>query len=301
MKKATLPKIVISLYFLVILSFLFTPVIFSESITLTTYYPSPYGVYTSIRLYPQNVNPSTGPFTCDSTTEGSLYYNSTDGQVYICSGGSWGSGWENVGWWRSNDGGVTIENTNSAAVNVQNALNVSGVASFSSCVNAATDIKAQGTVYGGGSGGSCDLAEAFPAAVGIEPGDVVSIDTEADTIKVKKSAIPYDQNFAGIVSESAAFYIGPVDQEDTVPLALSGRLLCKVTTEGGPIKKGDLLTTSSKAGYAMKVNFVSADSIKKNEDIKDVIDENNRRQSAIIGKALGNLDDGEGKIMVLVQ
>ena len=74
-----------------------------------------------------------------------------------------------------------------------------------------------------------------------------------------------------------------------------------MTTEGGPIKKGDLLTTSSKAGYAMKVNFVSADSIKKNEDIKDVIDENNRRQSAIIGKALGNLDDGEGKIMVLVQ
>jgi hypothetical protein len=38
------------------------------------------------------------------------------------------------------------------------------------------------------------------------------------------------------------------------PIALAGRVPCKVSTENGPIKAGDLLTTSSTPGHAMKAN-----------------------------------------------
>jgi hypothetical protein len=39
---------------------------------------------------------------------------------------------------------------------------------------------------------------------------------------------------------------------DEVPLAVVGIVPCKVTTENGPIKAGDLLVTSSLPGHAMK-------------------------------------------------
>jgi hypothetical protein len=64
---------------------------------------------------------------------------------------------------------------------------------------------------------------------------------------------------------------------EKVPLALAGRVYVNVTTENGPIQPGDLLTTSSTAGYAMKAG--------------------ESREAAIIGKALGSLADKEGRVM----
>ncbi|MFH1230276.1 MAG: tail fiber domain-containing protein [Planctomycetota bacterium] len=57
-----------------------------ESITITTYYPSPYGVYNELQLYPHS-----SPVTpCNNTTRGTMYYNSTDGQIKVCDGaGNW--------------------------------------------------------------------------------------------------------------------------------------------------------------------------------------------------------------------
>jgi hypothetical protein len=56
-----------------------------ESITITTYYPSPYGVYNELRLYPHS--PATTP--CDSSATGTMYYNSTTNQILVCNGTSW--------------------------------------------------------------------------------------------------------------------------------------------------------------------------------------------------------------------
>jgi hypothetical protein len=56
----------------------------------------------------------------------------------------------------------------------------------------------------------------------------------------------------------------------------------KVTAENGPIHRGDLLVTSSAAGYAMKGT------------------DRERMLGAVIGKAMGNLDSGTGVIEVLV-
>jgi hypothetical protein len=65
-------------------------------------------------------------------------------------------------------------------------------------------------------------------------------------------------------------------------LALLGRVPVKATTENGPIRPGDLLTSASKPGYAMRC-----------EDI-------HRCEGAIIGKALEALDEGGGVILVLL-
>ncbi|MFQ5853883.1 MAG: hypothetical protein ACE5JU_25265 [Candidatus Binatia bacterium] len=56
----------------------------------------------------------------------------------------------------------------------------------------------------------------------------------------------------------------------------------KATTENGAIHPGDLLTVSSKPGYAMRCAEAKA------------------CEGAIIGKALEALESGEGLILVLV-
>ena len=66
-------------------------------------------------------------------------------------------------------------------------------------------------------------------------------------------------------------------------LTIAGRVPCKVTTENGPIKPGDILVTSSKPGYAMKADL---DKLKI---------------GMMLGKALESLDEGEGKIIALVK
>ena len=71
--------------------------------------------------------------------------------------------------------------------------------------------------------------------------------------------------------------------EGHYPVALIGRVPTKVTGENGPIKIGDLIVTSSKPGYGMRC------------------DDYDRCKGAVVGKALENLEGGEGKIEVLIK
>lgn len=52
-----------------------------ESITLTTYYPAPFGVYNTVRFFPHSA-----PATCQS---GEVYYNNSTNQLMVCKSGSW--------------------------------------------------------------------------------------------------------------------------------------------------------------------------------------------------------------------
>ena len=56
-----------------------------DEITITTYYPSPHGVYNTLRLSPQP--------RPDSCNAGEMYYDSTDNIIYYCDGsvGQWES------------------------------------------------------------------------------------------------------------------------------------------------------------------------------------------------------------------
>jgi hypothetical protein len=66
------------------------------------------------------------------------------------------------------------------------------------------------------------------------------------------------------------------------PVALMGKVYCKVDADVGPIAVGDLLTTSNTPGHAMRV----ADPT--------------QGLGCIIGKALRPLAEGKGLIPILV-
>ena len=65
-------------------------------------------------------------------------------------------------------------------------------------------------------------------------------------------------------------------------MAMVGIVPTKVTAENGPIHRGDLLVSSSTAGFAMKGT------------------DRTRLVGAVIGKAMGPLESGTGVIEVLV-
>ncbi|MBE0565689.1 MAG: hypothetical protein IH621_07030 [Krumholzibacteria bacterium] len=137
--------------------------------------------------------------------------------------------------------------------------------------------------------GGADLAEPFDVSGGsdIGPGMVVAIDPDLPG-RLKLAGHPYDRCVAGIVSGAGGIAAGMVmGHEGTAadgshPVALTGRVYCYATADGGPIVPGDLLTTSTVPGHAMKVQ------------------DHGRAQGAVIGKAMSRLPEGRGLVLVLV-
>lgn len=70
-------------FFLILSSLVILPGVMlaaEESITLTTYYPSPYGVYSEMRLYPK------ASATCDGNQRGLMYYDDDADEFRVCAG-----------------------------------------------------------------------------------------------------------------------------------------------------------------------------------------------------------------------
>ncbi|MBU1088187.1 MAG: hypothetical protein KKD05_11815 [Candidatus Omnitrophica bacterium] len=82
-------------------------------------------------------------------------------------------------------------------------------------------------------------------------GDVVIIGDDPGKGLVK-STEKFDSRVAGIVSTDPKIYMGAA--EDKMPLALAGIVKCNATVENGAIKRGDLLVSSSLPGYAMRAS-----------------------------------------------
>jgi hypothetical protein len=119
-----------------------------------------------------------------------------------------------------------------------------------------------------------------------EPGDVLVIREDA-TADVRKSTESYSTLVAGIYSTKPGLVgrrqtTDPSKSKTEVPMAMVGIVPTRVSTENGPIRRGDLLVTSSTPGYAMKGT------------------DRGRMLGAVLGKAMGNLDSGNGVIEVLV-
>ncbi|MRG46244.1 collagen-like protein [Chitinophaga sp. SYP-B3965] len=146
----------------------------------------------------------------------------------------------------------------------------------------------RGFFNGGTQVGGADLAEAFDvtgAFTAYEPGDVLIISTSQDRT-MEKSSEPYSSLVAGVFATKPGLMLtegNAVDDiTDKVPLGMVGVIPTKVCDEGGAIKRGDLLVTSSKMGYAMKADPAKV------------------KPGQVIGKALQELASGNGKIKVLV-
>lgn len=131
-----------------------------------------------------------------------------------------------------------------------------------------------------------DCAEHFPVLdrAGIDAGSVLVVDEGG----LRLCARDYDRRVAGVVSGAGEFKPGirlGFDAEgegDTLPIALVGRVRCKVDASFGAIELGDLLTTSPTPGHAMKASDQA------------------RAFGAVLGKALEPLAEGQGMITILV-
>jgi len=133
---------------------------------------------------------------------------------------------------------------------------------------------------------NADCAEEFDLGeeATAEPGTVVVLDDDGS---VRAGRQPYDRRVAGVVSGAGEHRPGIVldrrhSARPRVPVAVMGKVFCRVDATYGPVGVGDLLTTSPTTGHAM----TAADPVKA--------------AGAVVGKALKPLAEGVGLVPVLV-
>jgi hypothetical protein len=158
-------------------------------------------------------------------------------------------------------------------------------------------IDKSGNIYHNGSlnSGGADLAEAFEVEGSVtmyEPGDVLVISESTDRT-VEKSSSANSRKVVGVYATKPGVLLSEKGIDDdlgnTVPMGVIGVIPTKVCLENGPIKRGDLLVTSSETGKAMKAKPVVIEGIEIYPN------------GAILGKALENYDGtGASLIKVLV-
>lgn len=152
---------------------------------------------------------------------------------------------------------------------------------FDGSVRVTGDITVHDVFVGGG-----DCAEDFDIsdAALADPGTVMVLDQQG---ALQPSFRPYDRKVAGIISGAGDYKPGIVldrrqSEKSRMPIALVGKVYCKVDAQYFAIEVGDLLTTSPTSGHAMKA------------------DDPLKAFGAVIGKALRPLAEGQGMIPVLI-
>lgn len=129
-----------------------------------------------------------------------------------------------------------------------------------------SDIRATGTITGSKVYNAVwnDYAEYFPKEENVitEPGDIISLSKDSETETYTKSSI-YNTCIIGVHSNTYGHIIGGENPPDAnisfedynntkyIPIALSGRVLCKVT---GIIKRGDHIGLSAIEGVGTVVD-----------------------------------------------
>lgn len=183
------------------------------------------------------------------------------------------------GWSQSNaNAGVSARNT------------AGGYGVWSQAKNAGYfdgDVQVTGTLYAKDVAVPAqDCAEDFQVGTteGVEPGTVMVLD---ETGVLRPSDKSYDRKVAGVISGAGdlrpGFILGrEKSSEGRLPLALVGKVYCKVDAQYGPVEVGDLLTTSVTRGHAMKAS--------------DPL----QAYGAVIGKALRPLKSGQALVPILV-
>jgi hypothetical protein len=130
-----------------------------------------------------------------------------------------------------------------------------------------------------------DCAEDFDVAeAGLDSGTVVVITAEGG---LRSCAQAYDRKVAGVISGAGDFRpaitLGrEANCASRRPVALLGKVYCKVDATYSPVEVGDLLTTSPTPGHAMKATDPA------------------RAFGAIIGKALRDHRAGQGLVPILI-
>jgi hypothetical protein len=131
-----------------------------------------------------------------------------------------------------------------------------------------------------------DMAEMFPSSAGaIVPGSVMAIDPDRPgALRIART--PYDRRVAGVVSGANDYRPGITlnagsAAPNRVTVTLTGTVYCLASNANGPVRAGDLLTSSSVPGHAMRAGDGEA------------------ARGAVLGKALEDLRGERGLVLIL--
>lgn len=149
-------------------------------------------------------------------------------------------------------------------------------------LHVAGNLKVDGTI----NSANQDVAEWVSSTQRLAAGTVVTLDLERKD-HVVASISAYDTKVAGVVSTQPGITLGAAG-EGKVLVATTGRVRVKVDATRMPVRIGDLLVTSDRAGMAMPSVPVEVGGVQIH------------RPGTVIGKALEPLAGGVGEILVLL-
>lgn len=182
----------------------------------------------------------------------------------------------------THNGNIGIADPNPA-----NTLKILGSVCISNSTGACSG-NTSGTIYASNTTlQSADVAENYISSQILEPGDIVMPEGKNNNQAVIKTTQSYQPQAIGIISTKPGITLNSdiltdSDHPYLLPLALSGRVPVKISSENGAIQAGDYITSSSLPGVGMKAT----------------------RPGMIIGKALENYSNQNpqtiSKIMIIV-
>jgi len=254
---------------------------------------------TSANLDTINLNGDTGNVTLGQNgQDGDLYVRDGEGNTTIHLSGSNGNLY--VGG-SGQDGDIILrdaEGNDAIVIDGNNANMFMGgrgrdgdIALFAASENNPANDASKATIHMSGDSGdiilrNADCAEEFTVSstVPSAPGDAMVLDDDG---LLRPCSNAYDTRTIGVISGADLYKPGIVldrqdDMENRSPIALVGKVCVRVSDKNGPIRIGDMLTTSDLEGHAMKVTDTS------------------RAFGAVIGKALDNHDMGTGMIPMVI-
>lgn len=218
-----------------------------------------------------------------NTNDSAVYGEHRDGGIGVFGRGGPNGGTGVFGQNKSADSAVTGQNGgNGPGVRGEsvNGVGVHGRGSPAGRFDGNVEVTGDVILTGADCAEEFDIAEAAET----EPGTVMVLDQKGVLHHCQQA---YDKKAAGVVSGAGGYRPGLIldkqqSQDSRIPIALVGKVYCKVDAQYAPIEIGDLLTTSPSHGCAMK----AIDPYKA--------------FGAVIGKALSPLDRGCRLIPILV-
>ncbi len=131
-------------------------------------------------------------------------------------------------------------------------------------------------------GGIVELFEVDDAEF-VTPGDLLVASENGNSV-LSRSKKGYNPAVIGIVSGNPYLAVNNSGKEEKIyPVALSGKVLCRIDARNNPVKPGDLIVASDTPGCGMKGKIDSFNKV-----------------GTVIGKALDSLDEGIGLVPVFI-
>lgn len=186
----------------------------------------------------------------------------------------------NISYFTNDSGYITAADipTNHMVVDSNNIVSGNIEPSVDNLYNLGSSVNQWAAVYGHSIEATyADLAERYEADAPYDAGTVVVFGGNKE---ITITTVEADHRVAGVISTNPAYLMNSLAGSSTThpPVALKGRVPCKVI---GPVKKGDMLVTSSHDGYAVVSN--------------------NPKVGTVIGKAISDYDKNDfGMVEILV-